>query len=224
MALLMLTSGMLGFIRINRKTVGAAVFPRAAWPQADGARAGRYGRRLGGAGGASRHGGYRHSSHAEAASPRRSVVGVEMLQDAALPETEFLLVSCPSTDKTRHIVHCRRLLLAAEGAPSINIGRGPLDRADGAVRRARRLLSGRSGARCLRPGSRAGHDPIWTTRNLVMTPHAAVDDVVNYIPVRWTFSSPIWRRWRRVSRCSRRWISRGDIERVAKSETHAGGH
>jgi glyoxylate/hydroxypyruvate reductase A len=53
------------------------------------------------------------------------VLGMEAL-DAVLPETDFLLLSCPLTPATRIILDRRRIGLLPRSAGVINIGRGPL--------------------------------------------------------------------------------------------------
>jgi glyoxylate/hydroxypyruvate reductase A len=111
----------------------------------------------------------------------REVVGIEQL-DALLPESEFLLLSCPLTTQTHGILDRRRIALLPKGGHVINIGRGALiDQAalcdaldDGHLESA--MLD------VFDPEPVAPQDRAWTTRNLVMTPHAAVDDAVSYIP------------------------------------------
>jgi glyoxylate/hydroxypyruvate reductase A len=111
----------------------------------------------------------------------RAVVGTDQL-DSLLPESEFLLVSCPLTAKTRGILDRRRIGLLPKDAFVINIGRGPLiDQ----VALCDALDEGHLGGAVLDvfdPEPVPPEDRVWTTRNLVMTPHAAVDDVVSYIP------------------------------------------
>jgi phosphoglycerate dehydrogenase-like enzyme len=109
------------------------------------------------------------------------VVGMAEL-DEVLPETEFLLLSCPLTHETRKILDRRRIGLLPRGAAVVNIGRGP-------------LIEQNALCDALDEGHLAGaildvfdpepvppEDRVWTTRNMVMTPHVSVDDVVSYIP------------------------------------------
>ncbi len=182
MALLMLTSGMPGFIKDQQEKRWEQRFFR-----------GLRGRKLtvlglGAMGGASAeqaaHFGMEVTGIRGTPKPHpacRSVVGVEML-DAVLPETEFLLVSCPLTDKTRHIVDRRRLALLPRGAFLINIGRGPLIEQTALCDALDGDHLGGAVLDVFDPEPVPVDDRIWTTRNLVMTPHAAVDDVVSYIP------------------------------------------
>jgi glyoxylate/hydroxypyruvate reductase A len=109
------------------------------------------------------------------------VLGMAAL-DEVLPETEFLLLSCPLTHETRKILDRRRIGLLPRGAAVVNIGRGP-------------LIEQSALCDALDEGHLAGavldvfdpepvpqEDRVWTTRHMVMTPHVSVDDAVSYIP------------------------------------------
>jgi glyoxylate/hydroxypyruvate reductase A len=109
------------------------------------------------------------------------VVGMAAL-DEVLPETEFLLLACPLTEATRKILDRRRIALLPQGAAVVNIGRGPLieqaalcDALDGG-HLAGAILD------VFDPEPVPPEDRVWTTRNMVMTPHVSVDDAVSYIP------------------------------------------
>jgi phosphoglycerate dehydrogenase-like enzyme len=109
------------------------------------------------------------------------VLGMAAL-DAVLPETEFLLLSCPLTAETRGILDRRRIGLLPPGAGVVNIGRGPLIE-QAALCDA--LDAGHLAGAVLDvfdPEPVPEGDRIWTTRNTVMTPHVSVDDAVSYIP------------------------------------------
>jgi len=102
--------------------------------------------------------------------------------DRILPVTEFLVLACPLTAATRGLVDRRRLALLPAGAGLVNMGRGPLADQD-AICDA--LESGAlSGAvldvfeqEPIPPGHR-----LWTTPNLVITPHTGTDDPNTYNP------------------------------------------
>jgi glyoxylate/hydroxypyruvate reductase A len=109
------------------------------------------------------------------------VLGMEAL-DAVLPETDFLLLSCPLTPATRIILDRRRIGLLPRSAGVINIGRGPLIEQDALCDA---LDSGELAGAILDvfdPEPVPSGDRIWQTRNTVMTPHVSVDDAVSYIP------------------------------------------
>jgi glyoxylate/hydroxypyruvate reductase len=100
--------------------------------------------------------------------------------DSALPDTEFLFLACPLTAATRNILDRRRIGLLPPGAGVVNIGRGPLLDQDALCDA---LDSGHLAGAVLDvfvpepvpPGHR-----LWTTPNLVMTPHVSSDDPLTY--------------------------------------------
>ncbi len=100
--------------------------------------------------------------------------------DQKLPRTEFLVLACPLTDATRGLIDRERLRLLPRGAGVVNIGRGALIDQDALCDL---LDDGHlSGAVCdvfapepIPPGHR-----LWTTRNLVISPHTAADDPDSY--------------------------------------------
>ena len=109
------------------------------------------------------------------------VLGMDAL-DAVLPDTEFLLLSCPLTARTRKILDRRRIGLLPRGAGVINIGRGPLIDQDALCDA---LDAGELTGAVLDvfdPEPVPSHDRVWTTRNTIMTPHVSVDDAVSYVP------------------------------------------
>ena len=110
------------------------------------------------------------------------VVGPERL-DAVLAGTRFLVLACPLTAATRGLIDRRRLGLLPNGAGVVNIGRGELIDQDALCDR---LDAGHlSGAvldvfspEPIPPGHR-----LWTTRNLIISPHTAADDPATYNPI-----------------------------------------
>ncbi len=110
-----------------------------------------------------------------------AVIGPDAL-DAALPGTEFLVLACPLTPATRNLLDRRRVGLLPAGAGVVNIGRGPLLDQDALCDA---LDAGRlSGAvldvfdpEPVPPGHR-----VWTTPNLIVSPHTSADDPGSYYP------------------------------------------
>ena len=109
------------------------------------------------------------------------VVGFEAL-DEVLGEAEFLFLACPLTPATQGLLSRERLALLPKGAGVVNIGRGGLVDQDALMD----ALDGGhlSGAvldvftpEPVPPGHR-----LWTTRNLLMTPHVSADDPLTYNP------------------------------------------
>lgn len=120
------------------------------------------------------------------ASPRphpdcqRVVAATEL--DSVLPGTDFLLLACPLTPATRGLMDRRRLALLPRGAGVANIGRGALLDQDALCDL---LDAGHlSGAvldvftpEPIPPGHR-----LWSTPNLVVSPHTSADDPDTYNP------------------------------------------
>jgi len=100
--------------------------------------------------------------------------------DAVLPGLEFLLIAAPLTPVTQGMISRQRLESLPQGACVINIGRGAILDQDGLCDL---LEAGHlSGAvldvfvpEPIPPGHR-----LWTTRNLIITPHCSVDDPASY--------------------------------------------
>jgi len=102
--------------------------------------------------------------------------------DEVLPHTEFLVIACPLTPATRNLIDRRRLSLLPRGAGVVNIGRGPLLEQDALCDL---LESGHLAGAVLDVFTPepvpAGHR-LWTTPNLIMTPHCSSDDPNTYNP------------------------------------------
>jgi glyoxylate/hydroxypyruvate reductase A len=110
------------------------------------------------------------------------VVGADGL-DTVLRGTRFLVLACPLTDATRGLIDRRRLELLPEGAGIVNIGRGELidqqalcDRLDAGH------LSG-AVLDVFDPEPVPSGHRLWSTRNLVISPHTSADDPATYNPV-----------------------------------------
>lgn len=107
------------------------------------------------------------------------VLGTNAIEEA-LPETEFLVLACPLTPATRGLMTRKRLECLPSGAGVINIGRGELIDQDALCD----LLDQEhlSGAvldvftpEPIPPGHR-----LWSTRNLIISPHTSADDPATY--------------------------------------------
>jgi phosphoglycerate dehydrogenase-like enzyme len=110
------------------------------------------------------------------------VIGVKGL-DAILAGTKFLVLACPLTDATRGLIDRRRLELLPSGAGVVNIGRGEL--------LDQNALCDRLDAGHLSGAVLDVFDPepiltghrLWTTPNLIISPHTAADDPATYNPI-----------------------------------------
>ncbi len=109
------------------------------------------------------------------------VIGTDEL-DAALPGTEFLVLACPLTEATRGIIDRRRLGLLPPGAGIVNIGRGELVDQDALCDL---LNTGHLSGAVLdvfTPEPIPEGHRLWTTPNLVISPHTSSDDPATYNP------------------------------------------
>jgi phosphoglycerate dehydrogenase-like enzyme len=100
--------------------------------------------------------------------------------DRVLPTTEFLVLACPLTPATCGLMDRRRIGLLPAGAGIVNIGRGRLldqdavcDRLDAGELRGAVLDVFEPEP--IPPGHR-----LWTTPNLIISPHTAADDPNTY--------------------------------------------
>ncbi|MBI3457747.1 MAG: D-2-hydroxyacid dehydrogenase [Candidatus Rokubacteria bacterium] len=99
-----------------------------------------------------------------------------------LPRADFVVVTTPLTPETRSLIGRRELDLLPTQAGLVNLGRGAvIDNEALAEKLARGELRGAVldvfDEEPLPPDS-----PLWTTPNLVITPHCAVDDGPQYVP------------------------------------------
>jgi phosphoglycerate dehydrogenase-like enzyme len=99
-----------------------------------------------------------------------------------LPRADFLLIATPSTPETQGIIGAAELDLLAPGAGIVNMGRASV--MDYEALRAR-LNSGHIGGAILDVFDiepLAPESPMWTTPNVIITPHNSTDDPAAYIP------------------------------------------
>jgi phosphoglycerate dehydrogenase-like enzyme len=100
--------------------------------------------------------------------------------DNVLPTSDFLLLACPLTHATRHLLDARRIALLPAHAGVINIGRGGLvDQPALITALNTHSIAGAVldvfAAEPIPPG-----DPVWTAENLIITPHISSDDPDHY--------------------------------------------
>ena len=102
--------------------------------------------------------------------------------DAVLRETEFLVLACPLTDATRGLIDRRRLGFLPAGAGIVNIGRGELvDQSALCDLLDNGHLSG-AVLDVFDPEPIPEGHRLWTTPNLVVSPHTSADDPATYNP------------------------------------------
>ena len=107
--------------------------------------------------------------------------GPEQL-DQVLPRADIVLVTVPLTPETRQLIGKRELDLMKPGAALINMARARVVDYEAL---AAKLTSGELSGALLDvfdPEPLPADSPLWTTPNLVITPHVSSDDADGYIP------------------------------------------
>lgn len=118
------------------------------------------------------------------ARPHRYVDEMHPLQDLRelIPRADFILNTTPVTSETRGLFGKRELDLMRPDASFINFGRAEV--VDYDVLR-RKLTRGEIKGAVLDvfdPEPLPKSSPMWTTPNLIMTPHVGSDDAATYMP------------------------------------------
>jgi phosphoglycerate dehydrogenase-like enzyme len=107
------------------------------------------------------------------------VIGTGAIEEV-LPETEFLVLACPLTDATRGLMTRGRLECLPSGAGVVNIGRGELlDQNALCDLLDEEHLSG-AVLDVFTPEPIPHGHRLWSTRNLIISPHTAADDPATY--------------------------------------------
>jgi phosphoglycerate dehydrogenase-like enzyme len=116
--------------------------------------------------------------------------------DAELPEADAVVLAAPLTPATRNLLDARRIGLLGPGAGVVNIGRGAVLDQDALCDA---LDAGRLGGAVLDVFAAEpvpSEHRLWTTRNLVMTPHVSCDDPASYNPISLDIFFANLRAWR----------------------------
>lgn len=105
-------------------------------------------------------------------SPDVQVLGAEQT-DRMLSESDFVVLCCPLTPRTRHLINAARLTKMKPDACLINVGRGPLldDAALIAALRARTI--GAAALDVFVEEPLPPDSPYWALDNVLITPHTA---------------------------------------------------
>ena len=99
--------------------------------------------------------------------------------EAAMAETDILIVSLPGTREAFHMVGAKQLALLPDGAVVINVGRGSVIDQAALIRE---LKNGRlyAGLDVFEQEPLEKDDPVWETPNLLITPHTAGNMTLAY--------------------------------------------
>ena len=96
--------------------------------------------------------------------------------DRALPKADFVIVTTPLTTETQGLVNRERLNLLKPGAGFINIGRSAVVDYEALVEKLENGDIGGAVLDVFNTEPLPADSPMWTTRNLVVTPHISCDD------------------------------------------------
>ena len=103
--------------------------------------------------------------------------------EKVLPLADFVVLAVPLTAETRGLLNAARMDLLKPSAGVVNIARGPvIDQAA----LEKRLRSGRLAGAVLdvvEPEPLPAGHTLWTTPNLIITPHVSCDDGEHYIDI-----------------------------------------
>lgn len=100
--------------------------------------------------------------------------------DGALPRARNLIMALPGTPETAHILNRARIALLPPGAYVVNVGRGSAIEQEAL---AEALNAGRLGGAALdvmEPEPLPEGHPLWTARNIILTPHVSGNMTLGY--------------------------------------------
>lgn len=102
--------------------------------------------------------------------------------DSVLRQTEFLVLACPLTDATRGLMDRRRLKMLPRDAGIVNIGRGALVDQDALCDLLDEGYLSGAVLDVFTPEPIPRGHRLWTTRNVIISPHTSVDNPPTYNP------------------------------------------
>jgi phosphoglycerate dehydrogenase-like enzyme len=100
------------------------------------------------------------------------VLGPDKL-DAALAGADAVVLACPLTDETRHMMDAKRLALLGPGAWLVNVGRGALVVTEDLVDALKNGLLGGAALDVTDPERLPEGHALWTAGRCIVTPHSA---------------------------------------------------
>ncbi len=103
--------------------------------------------------------------------------------DRVLPLADFIVLAVPLTADTRNLLDGRRMDLLKPSAGVINIARGPVADYKALEQRLRAGKLGGAVLDVVDPEPLPADSSLWTTPNLIITPHISCDDGEHYIDI-----------------------------------------
>ncbi len=110
-----------------------------------------------------------------------TVLGIDALDDL-LPQTEFLVLACPLTGATRGLITRQRLESLPSGAGVVNIGRGELIDQNALCDLLDNCHLSGAVLDVFTPEPIPPRHRLWSTPNLIVSPHTSADDPATYNP------------------------------------------
>ena len=98
-----------------------------------------------------------------------------------LPKADFVGITVPLTAKTRHLIGRKELGILKKTAGLFNIARAPVVDYEALVEKLEKGELGGAILDVFDPEPLPSDSPLWSTPNLIMTPHVGCDDAENYI-------------------------------------------
>ena len=107
------------------------------------------------------------------------VYPVEKL-DQLLPDVELLVMALPGTDDTQKILNAHRIALLSERTLVINVGRGTAIDQEALIEALNGGKIAGAALDVVDPEPLPPDHPLWTTKNLILTPHVAGNMTLPY--------------------------------------------
>jgi phosphoglycerate dehydrogenase-like enzyme len=92
---------------------------------------------------------------------------------SALERTDYLILACPLTDTTRHLIADDEFETLPTDAVVINVGRGPIIDTDALVSALRRNKIHKAALDVTDPEPLPADHPLYNLRNVLLTPHVS---------------------------------------------------
>ncbi len=116
--------------------------------------------------------------------------------DDLLPESDFLVLACPLTDATRNLINRERFGRIKRGTGFINVSRGAVVDQDALCEALEQGHLSGAVIDVVTPEPLPVDSRLWTTKNLVITPHISADDPETYVPFSLDIMFANLRAWR----------------------------
>ncbi|WP_411965025.1 D-2-hydroxyacid dehydrogenase [Haloferax sp. YSMS24] len=108
----------------------------------------------------------------EKGGPTDRVIGFDELE-SALVETDYLVLACPLTDETRHLIDQQAFFSLPNHAVLVNIARGGVVDTDALVSSVQRGYIRAAALDVTDPEPLPNDHPLWDFENVFITPHVA---------------------------------------------------